>query len=656
MIADGGAPPRRLLAGAYSILVAFFVFVIAASFLPHARLWGINHLAFYPLSVRIAAFIGVGVFFLPRVSRAVLRWLDAIPEILARRRLVFAMLLSLVSLALFIAFSSATQLLGDGLYTTNNIERGAKVDRAAFAEVMKNPYLVYPGTEMLNLGLSRFASHVLHVPPLAAVKVLNALLGALLVFLVVVGYRSSASFSRGTQTAFVALALLTGGIQMFFGYIEAYTPLVFFTGLYGLAAHRTLTQGADIRGPVAYALAAFVMHSLGLILIPSLLVLVLWDRSRREPTQKFLVRMLILAMATVAVPWAVVETTDAKRFILPSTSAEHAYAVWSAAHLVDIVNEMLLAFPGIVVLGGVAVMIGVRELRRRPGGGDLLSVLGGREFLSSSFFPELVFAVFLLVPSVLLALFFKPELGMARDWDLFTIAAVGPFAILFAVLGHFQTSGAARKATGIVLPPVLAMTAVLAAAWVGINAHPARSVARFESILSYDRTREAYAYEGLAVFYQDKKDVAAEIRAWEKAAAASPNPRYLYAMGLRYYHVGEKEKAVATLERCLRMRPTHDRARQSLVRMLHFMKRYDELITVCREGARVSPKDGFYPFLMGETYMGMGRVPEALDAFDACRALDPPPEVTAEIDKLLRSVPPDVLEEHRAKKEREKTQ
>jgi len=648
--------PTRLLAGAYSILLVFFAFLIAASFLPHARLWGINHLAFYPMPVRLAALALIGAFLLPGAGRAVLRWLETLAAVITgRRRIVLAVLLSLVSLVLFIAFSSSTQLLGDGLYTANNIERGAKVDSGTFAEVMKNPYLVYPGTEMLNLSVSRFAARVLHVPPLASVRILNALLGALLVFLVIRGYRSSTSVSRGTQMAFVALVLLSGGIQMFFGYIEAYTPLMFFTGLYALAAYRTLTQGAGLRGPVACALAAFVMHSLGLILIPSLILLVLWDRSRRQTTARLLVQMLVLAAATIAIPWVIVQTTDARRFILPQMSADHACAVWSAAHLADIANEILLMFPGIVVLGGVAIMAGVRKLQSRPDGRDLFSILGSREFLSSPFFPELMFALLLLIPSALFVLFFRPELGMARDWDLFAITAIGPFAVWFAVLGRLQTFGAFRRIMEIALPPVLVMTAVLTAAWVGINAHAARSVSRFESTLAYDHTRAGYSYESLAAFYKEKKDVAAEIRALEKAVEASPNPRYLFALGLGYFEVGEREKAVSALERCLKMRPKYDNARQSLAQMLYSMRRYDDLVPLCRGGARLSPKEGFYPFLLGKTYLTMGRVSDALDAFDDCRGLNPPPEVANEIENLLRSVPTPVLDEHRAKKEQEKT-
>jgi Flp pilus assembly protein TadD len=645
-----------VLFGAYAILLSFLALVVVASFLPNARLWGINHLAFYSLPVRLLAFLVMIVSTLPRVSRAANRWLDACAKVLTgRRRLVLAVLLPLVSLVLFIAFSSATRLLGDGLYTANNIERASKVDHDTFVKVMTNPYPLYPGTEMINLSLSRFAAKAFHVPPIAGVRVLNTLLGALLVLVAVIGYRPSGVGSRGGETALVALALLSGGIQVFFGYIEAYTPLIFFTGLYVLAVRRTVTQGASVWGPVACAVAATVMHLLGLILLPSLAFLALWVASRRETSGKFLGRAVVLAVATVAIPWGVVTVAEAGRFVLPLTSREHAYAVLSGVHLADVANELLLLFPGGAVLGGVAFVIGARELQSLRRGGGLGPIVTNQEFLSNPLFSKLLFAVFLSIPCVLFLLFFRPELGMARDWDLFAVSALGPCVVLLTFWERIRANAATRSLAEVVLPPVLVMTFILTASWIGINAHPARSAARFESILSYDRARAGYAYEALALFYKDRNDSAAEIRAWERAVEASPNPRYLLALGLRYDDVGEKEKAVLTLERCLRMRPNSARVRQSLAQVLYAMGRYEEVLTICEEGTRLAPHEGFYPFLMGKAYLETGRFTEALGAFDNCRRLEPPPEAANEISELLRSVPADVLEEHRAKIKEEKT-
>ena len=72
--------------------------------------------------------------------------------------------------------------------------------------------------------------------------------------------------------------------------------------------------------------------------------------------------------------------------------------------------------------------------------------------------------------------------------------------------------------------------------------------------------------------------------------------------------------------------------------MLFFMERYEELVRVCDEGARLDPKLGDYPFFMGKAYARRGRTAEARKAFDTCCSLEPPPEVAREIDEILRSL------------------
>ncbi len=83
---------------------------------------------------------------------------------------------------------------------------------------------------------------------------MNALLGAILVFVIVAGARPTGIDDAGERTSpLVTLLLLSGGVQIFFGYIEAYAPLLFFAGLYVWAAHRTLVRGASLWGPVVFA-------------------------------------------------------------------------------------------------------------------------------------------------------------------------------------------------------------------------------------------------------------------------------------------------------------------------------------------------------------------------------------------------------------------
>ncbi len=626
------------------MLPLLFLVMVAASFLPGARLWGINHLAFYPLPLRIAGLIVAAASFWPRAGKFLFSAFQSLGNALSgRRRIVLVVTIPMLSFAAFIAFSSSTELLGDGLYTANNIERAAKVDREVFQKVLESPNPVYPGTEIINLTVSRTAARAFGFSPLAGVRVLNALLGAVLVCVVLVAARPSpprpGASEGGVRTALIALALCSGATQVFFGYIEAYAPLLFFTGLYVLTVHRTLTRGAGLAWPVACAAVALSMHLLACVLLPSLALVILWVALKREWSDRFKRAVLVLAGVTIGAPFVVADVVGLDRFLLPILATENSYGVLSPSHVVDVINELGLLFPGIAVLGATAAMA-VAATRRTEGAGIPEPRRSGGGSPGTPTLLLVWVGSFLTVPSLLFLLFFKPELGLARDWDLFAIAGAGPYVLVYAVLGSAEVPPACQRLVRRVLPPVFAMTVVLFVSWIGVNADPDRSAARFDGILSYDRSRAGYAYESLASLYKDRGDATGEIRALERAVEASPNPRYLYKLGVAYYDVGEREKAVATLDRCIRMRPGFESAREALVQMLFFMKRYDELLRVAEEGERIDPRRGTYPFFMGKAYVDLKRIPEAMKAFDRCRALNPPPEVESEIDAIVRSLGP----------------
>jgi hypothetical protein len=616
-----------------------------ASFLPGVRLWGINHLAFYPVPLRIAGLVVAAASFWPCLGEVLFSAFRSLADALSgRRRIVLIVTIPILAFGAFIAFASSTELLGDGLYTANNIQRAARVDREVFHDVLMTPNPVYPGTEIINLTVSRTAARAFGCSPLAGVRVLNAFIGAVLVCVLLLAARPSpprpGDSGGAVRAALISLALCSGAMQVFFGYIETYTPLIFFTGLYVLAVHRTLTRGAGLAWPAACAAAALLMHALACLLLPSLALVICWVASKREWSGRFDRACLVLAVVTIGAPFVVADVIRLDRFLLPILGNAETYGVLSISHMVDVINELVLLFPGIAVLGAAAAMAvgatrrSVRESIREPRRAGGVVAPGAPPSM------RVLVGLFLTLPSLLFLLFFKPELGLARDWDLFAIAGAGPYVLVYAVLGSAEIPPACERLVRRVLPPLFAMSVVLFVSWIGVNADPARSAARFDGILSYDRSRAGYAYESLATLYDELGETVGEIRALEKAVDASPNPRYLYKLGVAYHDIGEREKAAATFDRCLRMRPEFDPARDALVQLLFSMKRYNELLRVAEEGERIHPRRGAYPFFMGKAYVELGRVPEAVSAFDRCRALNPPPEVTREIDAIVRSLGP----------------
>ena len=67
-----------------ALSVASVTLVGVASFLPEARLWGINHLAYFPLPLRVALLSLVVICFVPPFARILLEGFLSVSDALTR--------------------------------------------------------------------------------------------------------------------------------------------------------------------------------------------------------------------------------------------------------------------------------------------------------------------------------------------------------------------------------------------------------------------------------------------------------------------------------------------------------------------------------------------------------------------------------------------
>ncbi len=180
---------------------------------------------------------------------------------------------------------------------------------------------------------------------------------------------------------------------------------------------------------------------------------------------------------------------------------------------------------------------------------------------------------------------------------------------------------AAGRDAGLLFPPALALSALVAVAWIGVNASPARSVDRYRNILEYDLTSPGYAYENLSRHYEDNFDFAGQTEALKNAYEASRNPRYLAKLGTTYYNYDDLPAAAHYLRAALAARPDFEDARKLLVGILVKQGATDDVIAACLQGIAHSPKLVHFHFILGEAYFKKGMIEEGLKAFDACSKL-----------------------------------
>jgi hypothetical protein len=599
-------------------LAVTFALLAAASFLPDKRLWGINHLAFHPSIVRFVVLCVTGLLLVPPLATATWRgvlWLLR-PLFKGIEGGANAIALSgVASFVIFAAFRSSTRLLGDGYFVVTNIQMAAE-NELGISDFFRQVTLqerIYPATEFLGFAASWIAGSF-GASPAGGVWILNCAVGAGVVAGLLAVVRRN-GWSDGTKLAVLALALFTGAVELFFGYVENYTLVFALGALYVLTSIRAIRGDGRLWTPGLLLIAAVLFHVQAVLLAPSYIWLV--TRSavfKRDSARSGAVAAAVVALTVVAAIAAGL-TPALGRYFLPPLGTGGGYGVFSGAHLLDVVNEVLLLSPAWTLL----VILAVRRVRT------------GEKKQSNA---GMLFGWCLAVPAALFLLLFRPELGMARDWDLYCLAVFGLTSPgLYALVGFLGDKPFAARAPAL-LAPAVALAAVVTIPWVGINADPERSVARYQAIFQYDLTHPGYAYENLARHYKENYQYSRQIDALEKAYDLSHNPRFLKMLGIVRYENSDPSGAAKDLHAFLRARPDDDEVRKILLRILARRNAVDEMIEVSLEGIEHSPRVPDYHFFLGNAYLARGMTEEGLKAFETCSRLNPPPVMVQEMKRL----------------------
>lgn len=630
---DGASPRPGIVVGS---LAATLAMIALASLVPHARdarLWGINHLAYYPLPVRLAALALVALAFVPVFARAAYAGLLRLTRALGdggRRAPWVVATVSVASIAVFFVFRSASYLLGDGQLIVQSFEASYlgndSVIMSSVATIFGSDF-ISPGTTLLYYWTVKLAVVVFGLTPTQGLVVLPCLLGGVWVFLVL-RLSGASVLTPALRAWLLVLGLFTTSVVVFFGYIENYSVLLVVVTLYAVASFRVMHRAGRIWGPVALFVIAVFVHIQAVLLVPSLVFLVAWRaaRERRRVVLRWSVPVLVSLLLVVTI------VARAYQFpgdlYLPLFANDASYGLLSPGHLLDVANELLMLLPILPFVATVwfAGRRGLAHSKRKGSQGDL-------------WFGEPVewqFVALLIVPCLVYVVFFRSEIGMARDWDLFTMTSVGAAALVLLAVNRYAGAGGGDAA--FVSVPAMVMVAVMGVSWIGINASSERTPERFESILAYDQTHAGYAYENLAAYYHDKGRLGRAIRAMENGARLSGNPRLYARLAFYYEDNGDIAGAIRLLYEMLESHPDYYKGRAKLLDLLEKAGRWDELVRVARGGVEHSDGAPLFYFALGEGLIRTGEVDEGLDAFRKCLSLNPPQSAQDHIREVFEQL------------------
>ncbi len=369
----------------------------------------------------------------------------------------------------------------------------------------------------LSSGIYRLAASIHPVSGQEAIGVLSILAGAL--FLIALYWLARRIWDDTARQIRVLLIILSSaGTCLFFGYIESYA--LPYLGCLGFV----VSALGFLRGRVSFVVCAlfFVVaiasHVTTALYFPLLVYLALVKPAHRAW------RVIAVGVIVLAVPvwsWFIAagdfyrsELTAGSKLIalLPDSS----YWLFSPDHLIDLLNLVVLVCPGVLFA---------------------LSISRA----SRTHIPEIprLFWPLAIIPPLAIPLLLDPKLGMARDWDLFTIGLIPVIVWLATVFAENNLQQTARTFWLAIF--TAGSTTVL---FVAVNASTDASVARFKHLLELDQSRSGYGYDVLARHYLDEGDPRSVIEHLEKALQATENSRFWVGISEAYSHLGMLDSAL----------------------------------------------------------------------------------------------------------------
>lgn len=526
--------------------------VVGAWLRPELRVWGVHHLAFLPVEAAAGLLLLAVLLWLPPGAWLV-RYAEKALKPLANRS---ALWYALAAALLFFLLRVSVPLLGDGPLWIKELAWIGEFEARGRSVPLKRSLM---RKEPLELGLHElvFRAAVTVNPPAASSDsssptreqifhrmaqgsyvYLSIAAGAMLVWMLVRFARRR--LAAQARAPFLLLMFSGGGVLLYFGYVENYTwaSLTMTACLLAGLSDAFPPRRFPWRTIVAFVVAV-AFHLMSLMLLPAVAYLLYsLHFSGRESADRLRFPIsragvfLIATVVAVLAGYLYVKGWKGWMSILPLLphASRDGYAVLSLRHALDLVNLFALAtLPALTIL---LLSRGRRDAvphERTHIGFLQLAAFGG----------------------VLFAALFNPNLGMARDWDLLA-TAMWPVLLWGAWTTARQDFGERRAE---ILSGIAGFVVLVTIPFVLVSTLRAPSLVRYETLLHLDRSRSAYGWENLAIYYESVGDVENRIRAWRSAVDVSDNPRYKLNLAIGLRMVGRLEEAEDFCLQAVRKQP-----------------------------------------------------------------------------------------------------
>ena len=404
------------------------------------------------------------------------------------------------------------------------------------------------------------------------------------------GYRL---FKRSIHRVLFVLGILcAGNVPLFFGYVENYSVFTVSVLLVTLLGAFSLS-GALSKFWTLPALALSIwLHALGVTLIPAVMYVIIKDTQLGRLLSRLALKWKFsLAAAAIALSGAVfvyfiqnnIFFEAALLSITPSRFTVEGYTLFSGAHLLDFANLLILLCPW--ALMALAFMFSHK--RKTVGAGNFSPTVRFLAILSGS----TLAAVFL----------FDPKLGMPRDWDLFSFAAIPTtFLFYYLVLNSKRNSLLASKIAAL----AVALSLLTLAPRISAGRNEQVALKRVETFIDLDTKKNRTAMQLLQNFYAKRGDTAAVAALGRRYVQMYPEvalSRRAVVLG----RSGQIDSAFALLRQALTVNPMYAPAYLNLGRAHRAQKDYDSALYYLNIADGLNPYNEFIIAELGQVFEEM---------------------------------------------------
>ncbi|MGB2698425.1 MAG: tetratricopeptide repeat protein, partial [Candidatus Zixiibacteriota bacterium] len=575
-----------LLIPVFSLILILAHFV--SSFFPSARLWGINHLAYFPVEARILLTAVFLLLLLPKINSKILDFFKIFFDIIYRvafgkAKKLWFVFFSLISFFLFWIFRTRTHFLGDSYQIIGNLE-----NREFFVKWAEL------GEGFFHLYLYKLLNPIFDINAETLYELSSCFLGAIFVFLVLlmVDFLGEDKWEKLFLFLFIAFM---GSIQLFCGYAEHYSlsyTLIF--GFIFFSVKYLKGKGNPFFPLLLFVLAAF-SHISAFYILPSVFLLYLLGYQKEKKSSFFekievwALLYLVLIALLIFLHMKRYSWTVGNKFV-PLLKGDYyapGYSLFSLPHILDILNQQLLISPvGLMLLICIYACSKTFSLKDK-------SVL----FLSSVFLLGLGFNFIMY-----------PGLGMSRDWDMFSSTGIG-----YTILAGYLFLKVLRKRIDFrYLGSVLIITTFFCTVpWVVLNTSEQKGVERIRNLLDLDPKKSRNGHYALAVYFGNK-GLFGQVEKENQAQARKFPATFLVKQGFEFLNTNQIEKAFETGKKALDMDPDLADAHRLLGNLHDLGGVYDSAETEFKSAIRLEPGDPNMYAALGTHFLITERADSAL--------------------------------------------